>query len=486
MTDNQKLEQELVRLGKTLTPPPFMADAVMRRVEALPLPQPTFNTTRRWLMRTSIGLAAGLTIATVLWLTLMGSSTPLYAQVDQALKEVRTLHAVAYVRDNGQWAQKGEIWYELGVGIAVAEKRAGRLHRTVDDGKTLVQQVEGEQPISEPSKLDFHSMMTEALNLGAFRDNVDRDPSGDRPIQGTPCKSFLSLELRQQGREGHRFWIDTNNWVRRMERGVFREGQWQPNSALEVAYDVPIDRSHFKVDLSGQKVIEPQRARDALLSLDGALFKTEKMGLIFAVHQVKRCEGNLIFTLCSIRPSVETRKQYGRSRWGIYQQLCDYQLDGSWKRINGEERWYQPCHLASLDPNELSAEGIYAGWWLLIPKGVWREKVQTWEVGVNVYCNGPLGEDLQKQGKPWHGTYRDLASLPLPDAETSLQNLVDNLHADAKTLSTPISMVHLYYATERSANGELFRRSALPGKLSKEKFLDEVRREIEYLKKPLQ
>lgn len=220
------------------------------------------------------------------------------------------------------------------------------------------------------------------------------------------------------------------------------------------------------------------------LRFDSGQMSAHRMGLIFTVHEVRGVEGNLIFALCSIRPSEKTQQEFGRSKWGMYRPLCDFQMGMIWNPKDGKSRDYVPWRMASMNPGPFDAEGICAEWVIMVPRGDWSSPLKTWNVGAQIYTRGPLAEKMQKDGKQYWAKFDQLGTVQIPEAPVSLDWVAKAVYDDAKALTTISSRVELWNASERSADGTLSSKAATVDTITQDQFLKQIRRAVKDATKP--
>ncbi len=86
----RNLEQDLDTLGQSLAPEKSLAPALLAQLQPLPKQTPHSLLTRKWIMRTTLGLAAAI-ILTALAVTLLLPPTVAFGQVMQKVEQTKTL-----------------------------------------------------------------------------------------------------------------------------------------------------------------------------------------------------------------------------------------------------------------------------------------------------------------------------------------------------------------------------------------------------------
>ena len=119
---------------------------------------------------------------------------------------------------------------------------------------------------------------------------------------------------------------------------------------IEVYYNVPIDPNRFEPSFGPNvQIIGSETFTDHRFALGKAIVVKEVMGLVFAVHELKRVEGGPVFVLSSTRASDQTIHDFGpiRSLYEGDKHYGESKLDSGWKRVDQDkECFYQPADLA--------------------------------------------------------------------------------------------------------------------------------------------
>lgn len=482
MTRDDQIREALTRVGRRVTPPESFRDGVMRRIDRAGLaPARRPGRTRRILMRSSIGIAACVAVGIVAWVV-VGTAAPetLYAQAIKAIEQARTVHIVGRELRDAKWVKAMEAFYERGVGVAEYGYGEGRSFFRIDDGKHCWRKT-GSGPLVRSQSADTLGIVKKAFRSAAKalegQQNVTRDPEGDRVIDGVDCRQYVLLW--SQGRLRTLIWADDADRVRRFEKQRPAGDKWETYRVVEIRYDIPIDRSRFQVKTSpAVTVIDAEKLLAERFSLEKALFEKELMGLIFAVHELQHCDNGMIFVVCSLRPSEAVIRELGPIHSATMGSIVygDFQLDSSWKRVDGKERCYQPIHLGSLQ-----YDGMDAKWLLLHPLGAWPEGTTTCELSAYVYTRGKLQEKRTQAGLEWYQRFRPLAELTLPPIKLPLKEVIRAIYADVLATEPISKYAYLLEASRLGRDGKWTQRYRRPSAFTPEQFAEEVGREFEHL-----
>ena len=482
MTPKDPIDQRLERLGAALTPPAAFQEDVMGRIDPLSLP----GRHRRWrarriLMKSSIGIAACLAIALAAWLILSAvGGDPLYAQVIEAVGKARTVHLVGRQLENGTWTKEMEAFYERGVGVAeYGYRRDGKTELRIDNGKHCWRRT-GDGPVVQSKSADLLGIIEKLFRMtveGLTSREYTRDPTGDRAVDGVKCR--LYVRQRPGGSDRRRIWIDLEGRMRRWEEHRSAEQGWETCGEVTVQYDVPIDPSHFQPPVApAATVLNAGGLLEEQFGLENAIFIKEVMGLAFAVHDIRRCDNGMIFAACSLRPLPETVRKLGAIRSETMGDTVygDFQLDTSWKRVDGKERSYQPISLGTA-----YQDGLQIQWVLLHPLGDWPKETPTCELSAYVHTRGKLQQQRQQAGEKWWRRYRPLTVLPLPEEAIPLKRIIAGVYSQAVMLEPLAGPVYLNEAARPGKDGMWSSRCRRPSEMTPEEFLGQVLLEFEGL-----
>jgi len=430
-------------------------------------------------MKATIGVAACIAIALGAWVVL-GTATPsLYAQAVKAIEQARTVHAVGKRLQDGKMVKMMEAFYERGVGMAEYDYSEKHPFFRIDDGKYCWRR-SGNGPLVQSKSEDPAGIVKKVVRattrLLEGEENARREPAGDRAIDGAVCKQYVVL--RSDGRFRALIWIDQKDRLRRFEKQQPKADDWETYQTVTVEYDVRIDRSRFQVKIPPAATVVNAEQVLAGFALEKAIFKKELMGLIFAVHDLQRCDNGMIFIVCSTRPCPAVIREFGpiRSHTDGSAVYGDFQLDGSWKRVDGKERYYQPIRLANL-----YHDGMYVQWELLHPLGAWPQPMETCELSAYVYARGKLQEKYTQAGQNWYKRFGPLAELPLPGQAVPFGEVVGKIHADALALEPLDGQAWVIEASRQGPDGQWTTRYRRPSELPPHQFAEEVQGELEHL-----
>jgi hypothetical protein len=377
-------------------------------------------------------LAAAAIIVVALLLLFSNSQTTLYAQVVKALENARTIHAVSHAMMDGQWKKVVEIWYQKGIGEKRIIWHRGKEDVRIDDGEHVWEYAAGDDFAVRRKSTGLIQLPGEIRDVQRYLKACERDATGDKVIDGFPCELYMAT--RQDASHGTRvmFWVDQQKRLRRFEEYVLQNGEWIADELGEVEYDTELDPGIFAADFGVDiKVFEGDKILKEYFSLDKTIFVKEAFGLIFAVHKVERCEDDIPYVVCSIRPTEETKHQV-RSRGPAVWNYGSFHLGSSWKWADasaGRDRCYQPVNLA-----HIYNAGLQVRWELLVPLGSWPEHVDECELEVRMGAIGELKKLRSQSGLSCDERFKPMTILPLPNEKTRLAYVLEEVHQIATIL----------------------------------------------------
>jgi hypothetical protein len=236
------------------------------------------------------------------------------------------------------------------------------------------------------------------------------------------------------------FWIDQEGRFRRFEEKVLENGIWKTVELVKVEYDVDLDHWVFQPDFGGDvEIVDGTELLETHFALDNAIFKKEEMGLVFAVHELQRCQDDLIFAATSLRPTEETLKEI-KSKDTRAKNYGDYQFGSCFER-NDDTSYtsYIPIELGWIYHG-----GLKVTWTVFVPKGFEPGQVSQCKFELNyLYTDGKLALKRKKAGLPDRKRFKPIATLPLPAEKANLENQISKVYDLVALLEPIVSEKHL-------------------------------------------
>ena len=375
---------------------------------------------------TKLGSAAAIIFCVLGLLDFFGNGETLYAQVMRGLKSARTIHILGESLRNGRWEKGMEAWYDRDIGVVEEDWRDDTLSsKRIDNGTHSWQYQHTNNLVKRSKSLSPMGVVADVLDVRKITEKGIRDPENDKVVNGE--RYFAYTRSNEESTHQICIWLDEAKRVRSLEKShVLDNGQWETYRVAEVEYDVEINPEIFSPQFDADvRIVEIDTVLDEYFSLDKAISTKEALGFIFAIHELKRCEDNLIFTICSIRPTASTRSLVRASDPAVWA-YGSFHLGSSWKRIDnyGRGRSFVPIRLA-----HAYHAGLEVQWVLFFPEGFEPEGPEECEFEVYISTISKLREERIEDGLPIKQNFKSMAILPLPQEQTALQQVMDDTYS---------------------------------------------------------
>ncbi len=390
----------------------------------------------------------------------------LYAQILKALEQVRTLHAVIKEYRDGQWFKDHEIWYDREAGIMEQKRYESRTDVRIDNGKYELRYAVGEELVMKLNSYEDKDELARTL-AEWFRYNPNRVPSGDLVIDDIPCMMYV-ISTNEVNKIS--IWVDDKSRVRKMEQ-INELQNKKIRTVGIIEYDIVIDRTLFVPDFGPDtQFINPREWIERQYPLETAIFTRESLGFVFSVHEVKVCENNIKFIVCSTRLTAKTRREISNGHPWTY-----YGHSSLFDNYQSESYYDHPMLLA-----RLSHDGMQVEWYLLIPIGNQANKVVDCNVDVVINTANQLEQKCKEEGLPITEKFNlNIKKQQFEEDKTSISEISSKIYSIGKKLS-PI--VHSFLLTEvvqinaAGAQTQAWRKPAI--EISEEDYLKNVEKRV--------
>ena len=212
------------------------------------------------------------------------------------------------------------------------------------------------------------------------------------------------------------------------------------------------------------------------LGIESAVFTKEAMGLIFAVHELRRMEDGSVYLFCSVRATEETLRRLGhtnvvllgRRHFGTFEIKTFTEFDA------GDKRYYRKADLAT---------AVKLGAWsqLLLLECTGppaQRKAKDFHLAVTIEAEEKLKRMLEAAGRSTVAEFDQLARLPLPAEEVPLAKLLDHAYRKARELGrgayATVAVKH-----HSGADGRYYPRSNHPADVRQDQFVEGVLDQLE-------
>ncbi len=414
-----------------------VADAKAAPAESVP-PERRFDK-RKWLLPTTLGAAATILIGLTIGSILFGSPRSLYAKAVKAIAKARSVHAVGKTMRDGQWQTTFEVWYDRERGVAEWSSYFDDQVLRIDDGthQWLYRSQTG-KALRTKSK-DAMGPVAELLDfdkLFEHREQWEREPAEDKNINGIACRVYVAIiDTPNPNSEKirSRLWFDDRERLHRAEEHWFRDGRWHDDEQVTISYDLVIDSGRFEPSFDENVVVvDTSQVLEDRFNLEDAIFTTERMGLVFAMHELKRVEGGDMYLVHTTRPAQATIDRFGRilSHRDGTKVYGTFVLEAPYELIDGQRCYYQPMSLATQ-----FLDGMRVEWLVLLQKAGRPLGTETCKFIASVYTREKLQKRYKDAGEPWYINGEHLGELRLPTESVSMDDVVRAVYDEASLLN---------------------------------------------------
>lgn len=374
----------------------------------------------------TLSLAAIIMIGVIAFFIVIGNSQKtLYAQVMTALEKTNTCYVVGNRLRDGRWEKGIEAWYLHNAGVVEETWRDNKLlSKRIDNGQFMWLYRPGNNLVTRSESLDPLGVVANILDVRKITERVIVDPDNDKVVDGE--RYFAYVSSKEEDTHQILFWLDEMKRLREWEkRHVADNGQWQTYRAGRVEYNIEVESRIFAADFGPDvRIVELDKILDEYFSLDKAIFVREELGLVFAVHELKRCQGDLIYAVCSIRPTGLTRKKVKSSGPRVLD-YGSFAVGNAWRHLDdyGRGRSFGPIRLA-----HAYHAGLDVRWVLFFPQGFEPEGPKECEFEIYLSTHGNLRKERTKDGLTIEQNFKSIAILPLPEEQVALQEVMDDTY----------------------------------------------------------
>jgi len=427
----------------------------------------------RIIMKSKITKLAFASVAIIIGIFLLfgnGQET-LYAQVVKAFAQARTIHVVINEYRDRHWFKDEEIWYDRKEGIHEEERFEDQTQIRIDNKQYEWRYTVGDKLVAKVSS--FRDPDEWAKDLYEWlRFNPERNPSGDKIIDGVSCDMYALLIPDSD--EKVSVWVNKNNRVLEFENVEQRGGQ-EIRSVATIEYDIEIDKSLFLPNFdSNVEIVGPRELIEDQFPLDTAIFKRENLGFVFAVHEFDFGSG-FKYIVCSNRLTKQTRDEISNGHpWTYY---GGFYLAGRYDKFG--------LYLDTSDEPILLArmkhDGISIAWYILVPGGSKAKQNTGCDIEVRVNMANQLEEKLKAEGLPIIDKFRlNIAPGESKEKSLSMREIANQVYSLGEKYDPIVHSFGLAkIVTEPDGNKVLCLKK--PGiEMSEKEFLKDIENRVEY------
>ncbi len=384
--NSKEIETRLSQLGANW-PVGSVAESVSRRLETLPISQMAKPHSRRWQWTLAGSVLILLVAISVVWTTMLATPSTLAAQVKASIRKSVSAHIAMTTIDAKGGRIRANIWYSREHGFRMESTDEW----VVDDGR---QQWTWNPIVNESDRIVYRRASREGVSMIAEMFQLENAPADwhqvrstelDQDIRGKRCEAHL-LEPSQQQSTSTAYgdshpspmrivvWLDSQHRVVQVDHQHQADGKWAVRRETSIDYDIENASDKFAVHFApATKIVDADKLWSNRFPLDKSLATAESGGLLFAIHEIARCEGDMFYVVSSVRGTSEHLKKFPpkRRRMNLQSSILEVAQQHDTAGSN------QGCHRATL--TNVNFEGVHYLWWIAVPqKSFWvKEGVRT-------------------------------------------------------------------------------------------------------------
>jgi outer membrane lipoprotein-sorting protein len=376
------------------------------------------------------GVAAAVLFVAPLVLHMLFSSQSVYAQVLAGVRRAHTIHAEGVRIKDGEKTDTAEIWYDAERGV---REDFGKEGVRIDDGQfEWVYRAAANTVVKGPSR-DPVGDIEEMLRPVKAIDRLSgkRTQELDAAFDGAECRAFVAMPIRAAAMRLV-LWLDDRNRLIRFEEQLNVDGVWTLDERIDMQYDVPIPDERFAANFPPETRLIDRTAVLEGFDLEDASATAERLGIVLAIHEVRRVGDDTVFVMSTSRASQEVIDRFGKidSRHDGDKVYGQFTWSSNGRRLP-DHRWRAGMRVVPLA--SWRKDGVDYQWVVLRNTSSWIQDDGRLPVGFRVYTRSEWQKALKSAGKPWHRNERDVLSLNVPADSEELEAVL--AHVYAQTLS---------------------------------------------------
>ncbi len=374
MTKND-IESRLLDLANRW-PVGSVADAVEHRLRSIPRPRQQ-QSSRRAMQWTGMGVAVAAALAVAaFYVAIVAVPTNLYAQVADSIRKSMSAH-MQIVSTNADGSRTvGAIWYsrELGVRGELGDESF------IDNGKqqwTWKASNEAPSIVSRRASRDAIAMIADTLQLPKGSDQVTRATESDREIQGQKCSAYKVTVPVGSDSDPHAKKPENRilAWQNELKQIVLVQheqldtptGKWRSTRELTITYDVMIADDKFTAKFpASTRIVDEDRVWTERFAIEKAHAPAESGGLLFAIHELSRCDNGSYYVVSSVRGTNEHLRKHPPKSRRLNLQTSLLDVAEQFCSVTSQ----QNCHIAPIASHEI--DGVHYLWWLAVDRSYFR------------------------------------------------------------------------------------------------------------------
>ena len=305
-----KIENELSKLARD-----WPGDSVAEKVATQIEQEPNEVTASRLRLWPGMQAIAGLATAAIVLISVgfyLVTPRTFSAALQQNLLQQKSWHIDVKGFEDGK-EHHGDIWFhrDHGFRMELMEKI------TLDDGEKSYEwrPTDASPMIYVRPSTDAGQMVSRLFDLSNMPDDwkKNRREELDQEVEGVGCDAYV-LEPGVAGANSFRCiaLIDNNEQPLRIIRQTKSDDEtWRSLSEMTIHYGAKVDETIFARNFPADaKVVDISGVLDERYSLADAKAKTEKDGLIFAIHDCVPIDERAYYVVSSVRGTEKYLEQY--------------------------------------------------------------------------------------------------------------------------------------------------------------------------------
>lgn len=361
------MELKLKDLGNRW-PVPSVVEAVQNRLKSMPNPRRN-PPSRRLFQWTGLGAVSAAVVAFIIvGVSMFSAPTNLYAQVQESIRKSVSAHLQIVSTAPDGTRTVSALWYSRERGV----RGESNEESFVDNGQQQwIWQGTTNAPaiVSRRASRDGIAMISDMLQLPTESGSLGRAAEFDREILGQKCAAYKeaisqgseSLLEAKKPKSRVLAWQNEQGQIVLIRGEQFEEltRTWKTSRELSITYGIEIPTEKFMATFpSSTTIVDEDRVWSDRFAIEKALATTESGGLLFAVHELSRCDNGSYYVVSSVRGTSEHLKKHPpRSRrlnlqttlLDVAEQFCAATTQ-------------QNCHIAPIASSEI--DGVHYLWWL--------------------------------------------------------------------------------------------------------------------------
>ncbi len=383
------------------------------------------QTTRRHFVA-ACSVVAALLVFPLLLYTLF-SSQSVYAQVLAGIRNAQAVYAKGIRVADGKQVEMAEIWYDADRGV---REDLGKVLR-IDNGEfEWVYRSDAGTAIKGPTR-DPIGVISEMLDPVKAIDRYDgkRTKELDATLDGILCRAFV-VSPSSNARMRMVAWLDVRNRLVRFEEQLRSDkGEWDLDERIDMQYDLAIPDERFAAVFPPETRIIDRTVPLEGFALEDAIATAERLGIVLAIHEVRRVDEDTVLVISTSRASQEVIDRFGKidTRHHGGKVYGEFMWGTNGRRL-ADHSWRDGMQIVRLA--DWQKDGVDYQWTLLRNVTSWLNDNNQLPAGFHVHTRNEWEEWRKQANKPtylWNEP--DVLSLEIPTKVEGLDVILNDVHS---------------------------------------------------------